>query len=132
MIFNYSEVWIHFDKGTTVILPKDQQIHTNSNLPVEITLIPCQWTTSCWLTESISNAIVGYISQSQITKGITLLTDQIKSLCEFHTTSCSPPLVGETLFYLLNRLLKKLRYLTFHSPKENLSSIHFERYGISS
>ena len=58
LLLNYGQIWVSVDPGTTALLPKHIQSEQKSSLPCAMVQIPNSWTVCCWLTETLSSAML--------------------------------------------------------------------------
>lgn len=107
ILLNSGKVWFHFDSGMKAILPVHQQLNANSNLPCLITLIPQQWTSLCWLSETISTCLLYNYEAPQ---SLDIFRRLIKSFCQFYTLSNAPTPLRRINFALLNRAIYKCKH----------------------
>ena len=109
IVINDGKVWCHFHQGTTANLPMAVQEKTlPSQLPCCIYFIPAVWNTACWLTESLTTCLLATVDVSAVEKYYKPL---VKEICECISKSNAPSILKQFSFVLLNRLMRKMRYI---------------------
>ena len=114
IVVNHGKVWCHFHQGTTANLSIAIQEKTiPSSLPCSVTLVPALWTTACWLTETLTTCL--------LEKPELKILDQfykplLSSLCRFVSKSSAPHILKQLSFVLINRILRKMRYVYNMNP----------------
>lgn len=114
IVINHGKVWCHFHQGTTANLSIAQQEKTvPSSLPCCITLIPAAWTTACWLTETLTTCL---LEKPELKTLDQFYKPLLTSLCRFVTKSSAPNMLKQLSFVLINRILRKMRYVYNVNP----------------
>ena len=109
LLLGHGSVWVHFDAGTTALLPKHQQIDQRSSLPCAVVQIPNTWTVCCWLTETLTNALLA--SNVKAAFAIDIYQKLIGALTTFYEEAKAPSQLKSIIFSLLTRLIIKLRHI---------------------
>eukprot|EP01022_Parablepharisma_sp_SALTPOND_P013306 TRINITY_DN1770_c0_g1_i1.p1 TRINITY_DN1770_c0_g1~~TRINITY_DN1770_c0_g1_i1.p1 ORF type:complete len:4067 (-),score=523.08 TRINITY_DN1770_c0_g1_i1:62-12262(-) len=114
IVINHGKVWCHFHQGTTANLSVDaQKATTPSSLPCCVTFIPATWTTACWLAETLTTALLDKAALKTIDSFYKPL---VKTICNFVQKSAAPSILRQLSFVLINRILRKMRYIYNVNP----------------
>jgi len=126
VILNHGKVWCHLHQGTIANLSaEDQDKAIPSTLPCCATFIPTIWTTACWLVETLTTELLNKPEQKLIE---SLYKPIVAIICEFVKKSTAPSILRQLSFVLLNRILRKMRYLYTLVPYQ--PGISLEKLGI--
>lgn len=110
LLLNHGNIWVQFDAGTSALLPKHLQNDQKSSLPCAVVQIPSTWTVCCWLTETISNALLLNVEKN-MKNAVEIYEKFISALTVFYQEGKAPSMLKSIIFNLLSRLIIKLRYI---------------------
>ena len=117
IILNYGKVWYQFHQGTKANLPIELQDSSITTLACCVTLIPQIWTSACWLTENLTTALLHNATPARLD---SYFKPFIPALGDFLSKSEAPSLIKQLVFILLNRILRKIRYIHNLFPEQQL------------
>jgi len=124
---NDGKVWCHVHQGTIANLPLSaQEKIMPSSLPCCVYFIPASWSTACWLTETLSTALLGTVDLKVIENYYKPL---VSTICDCVSKSKAPSILKQLSFMLINRLLRKMRFIYNSNPYVPGSSI--EKLGLN-
>jgi hypothetical protein len=110
LLLNHGQIWVNCDAGTTALLPRHQQTDQKSSLPCAVVQIPNTWTVCCWLTETITNALLKNV-ENNAKFTIDIYQKLIGALTTFYEEAKAPSMLKSIIFNLLSRLIIKLRHI---------------------
>eukprot|EP01022_Parablepharisma_sp_SALTPOND_P017236 TRINITY_DN2714_c0_g1_i1.p1 TRINITY_DN2714_c0_g1~~TRINITY_DN2714_c0_g1_i1.p1 ORF type:complete len:4242 (-),score=491.35 TRINITY_DN2714_c0_g1_i1:9625-22350(-) len=114
IVINDGKVWCHFHQGTIANLTLNVQEKTlPSSLPCSVYFIPAKWSTACWLTESLTTAMLGMLDLKAVDNYYKPL---ISAICECVSKSNAPSILKQLSFMLINRILRKMRFIYNSNP----------------
>lgn len=105
------KIWVSIEQSVDIDILQEDEIVTNPKLELVILHVPKEWTVTCWLTESITTALIKDGASKSLNFAVSTFDRLMKAIMNYYLQANAPGLLKSVILRLVARLVVKIRFL---------------------